>query len=116
MGVGGGLTIKSMKRIQKIVDENNTARQLLYLLCQEDREGGKLLDAIEDIGLIRARIEHLYNAVRRKDTVFVNYVYLIQKYCTKEQIQKARYFDEYMDLVKKLEVAYIREYNISPKS
>lgn len=110
MGIRGGLTIESMKRIQKVVDENVQAKMLLSRLCMEDYEGGKLLDAIEEMGLIRNRIEHLYNAVRRDPNVFVKYVYLIQKYCTKEEIEKARFLDEYMDLVKKLEPAYIREY------
>lgn len=114
MGVRGGLSVQSMKRIYKIVAENTEAGKLLYLLCQEDRQGGKLLDAIEAKGLIRNRIEHLYNALGRNNEVFVNYVYLIQKTCSKDEIQCTRYIDEYMALVKRLEPKYIQEYGKSP--
>ena len=114
MGLRGGLSVESMKRISKIVDENTESRKILYLLCQEDRQGGKLLDAIEAKGLIRNRIEHLYNAVGRNNEVFINYVYLIRWNCSKAEIQRARYLDEYISIVKRLEPEYIREYKKSP--
>lgn len=114
MGVRGGLSVESMRRIHEIAAENTEARKLLYLLCQEDRQGGRLLDALEAKCLKRNRIEHLYNALGRNNEVFVNYVYLIQKTCSKDEIQRARYLDEYMALVKRLEPKYIQEYGKSP--
>ncbi len=106
MSVYGMRKMSPIELAKKLSYGNAVAKSLLIRLSQKNAYGEKFLYIIDKTGLLGPRIEHLYNALHRDETMFVRYVYLIAVNCSRDKIISTRYLDEFLTLVKELQPKY----------